>query len=123
MYKTDTGSYKLFEPVFFLPIATEKEELYNKIFESLSSSKTIKNPGIDTSKELLKSIKESSFKSLYKNSSSCMIGLKTDEILLIEPQIYSYEIRALIEDENRVEEINLNMGVDVVIEKIIDKLS
>lgn len=122
MYKTDTGSYKLLDPIFLLSSEISKEELMNNIFNSLSASKIIVNPNMDTSKELLKKLKESSYKELYKKSGSCMIGLKSDKTILIEPQLYSPEIRSLIVDESKVVEIELKTGNNEISEKIIELL-
>lgn len=71
------------DPVFIIPITSSNEKLGECIFSSLNSSGTIKDSELISSKELLKLIKESSFKSLYKNSTSCMISLDKERIELI----------------------------------------
>ena len=71
------------DPVFIIPITSSNEKLSKCIFNSLNSSGTIKESELITTKELLKLIKAPSFKSLYKNSTSCMIFLSKGKLELI----------------------------------------
>lgn len=84
MYRTDTWIYISNEPIFILPIDVAIEEFKNTIFKSLEASKEIPYPEESLSKEFLKSMKESSFMSLYKNSSNCNIYFE-DNIIEIQP--------------------------------------
>lgn len=68
------------DPVFIIPITSNNEKLGECIFSSLNSSRTIKDSELITSKELLKLIKESSFKSLYKNSNRCRVILNEGKL-------------------------------------------
>ena len=91
MYNTDTGSYKLGKPTFTLSIDEEREVLKNAITQSLAASKQIKLVPSDNS-ALLKDLKEKSFLSFYKTSTSCMVFINDTQVT-IEPQVFSKEIR------------------------------
>lgn len=100
MYNTDTGSYKLGKPTFTLSIDEEREVLKNAITQSLAASKQIKFVPSDNS-ALLKDLKEKSFLSFYKTSTSCMVFINDTQVT-IEPQVFSKEIRALETNEEQI---------------------
>jgi hypothetical protein len=103
MYLKDTGTYILKDPIFFLDLDVDAVKLGEIIFESLNKSRKITSSEDNfSSKELLKKLKESSFKKLYQNSTSCCIYLEKN-LITIEPQIC----------------INPNEGLEVVEEDII----
>ena len=100
MYNTDTGSYKLDKPIFTLSIDEDREVLKNAITQSLAASKQIKFVPSDNS-ALLKDLKEKSFLSFYKTSTSCMVFVNDTQVT-IEPQVFSKEIRALETNEEQI---------------------
>ena len=100
MYNTDTGSYKLDKPIFTLSIDEDREVLKNAITQSLAASKQIKFVPSDNS-ALLKDLKEKSFLSFYKTSTSCMVFVNDTQVT-IEPQFFSKEIRALETNEEQI---------------------
>ena len=100
MYNTDTGSYKLDKPIFTLSIDEDREVLKNAITQSLAASKQIKFVPSDNS-ALLKDLKEKSFRSFYKTSTSCMVFVNDTQVT-IEPQVFSKEIRALETNEEQM---------------------
>jgi len=100
MYNTDTGSYKLDKPIFTLSIDEDREVLKNAITQSLAASKQIKFVPSDNS-ALLKDLKEKSFLSFYKTSTSCMVFVNNTQVT-IEPQVFSKEIRALETNEEQI---------------------
>ncbi|RKW58963.1 MAG: hypothetical protein D8B52_07340 [Prevotella sp.] len=100
MYNTDTGSYKLDKPIFTLSIDEDREVLKNAITQSLAASKQIKFVPSDNS-ALLKDLKEKSFLSFYKTSTSCMVFVNDTQVT-IEPQVFSKEIRALETNEEQM---------------------
>ena len=100
MYNTDTGSYKLDKPIFTLSIDEDREVLKNAITQSLAASKQIKFVPSDNS-ALLKDLKEKSFLSFYKTSTSCMVSVNDTQVT-IEPQVFSKEIRALETNEEQM---------------------
>lgn len=100
MYNTDTGSYKLGKPTFSLSIDEDREVLKNAIIQSLAASKQIKFVPSDNS-ALLKDLKEKSFLSFYKTSTSCMVFVNDTQVT-IEPQVFSKEIRALETNEEQI---------------------
>ena len=85
VYQAASGLGIISEPVFFLALDTTAEELSKVIFEGLRQSRSIseseeeeiRNNG---HKKLLKALKEPSFKSLYKNSTSCNIVVENKEV-------------------------------------------
>ena len=87
MYNTDTGSYKLDKPIFTLSIDEDREVLKNAITQSLAASKQIKFVPSDNS-ALLKDLKEKSFLSFYKTSTSCMVFVNDTQVT-IKPQVFS----------------------------------
>ena len=100
MYNTDTGSYKLDKPIFTLSIDEDREVLKNAITQSLAASKQIEFIPSDNS-ALLKDLKEKSFLSFYKTSTSCMVFVNDTQVT-IEPQVFSKEIRALETNEEQI---------------------
>ena len=100
MYNTDTGSYKLDKPIFTISIDEDREVLKNAITQSLAASKQIKFVPSDNS-ALLKDLKEKSFLSFYKTSTSCMVFVNDTQVT-IEPQVFSKEIRALETNEEQM---------------------
>ena len=100
MYNTDTGSYKLDKPIFTLSIDEDREVLKNAITQSLAASKQIKFVPSDNS-ALLKDLKEKSFLSFYKTSTSCMVFINDTQVT-IEPQVFSKEIRTLETNEEQI---------------------
>lgn len=101
MYKTDSGSYKLMDPIYILPHDIEKEKLTLSILACLNSSKLIENPQINNSKELLQKLKETSFNKFYQKSKCCMLFVDDNEVV-IEPQKYSTKFRGLETARNEV---------------------
>ncbi len=100
MYNTDTGTYKLDKPIFILSIDEDREVLKNVITQSLAVSKQIEFIPSDNS-ALLKDLKEKSFLSFYKTSTSCMVFVNDTQVT-IEPQVFSKEIRALETNEEQI---------------------
>ena len=92
--KTNTGLFMEDEPIFIISISSPEQEICDKIFTSLKSSReNIKFP--ETKEEMrerqevhLKNIKEKSYLGLYKNSTSCSIRL-IGNIITITPYIFN----------------------------------
>ena len=88
------------QPIFTLSIDEDREVLKNAITQSLAASKQIKFVPSDNS-ALLKDLKEKSFLSFYKTSTSCMVFVNDTQVT-IEPQVFSKEIRALETNEEQM---------------------
>ena len=92
--KTNTGLFMEDEPIFIISISSLEQEISDKIFTSLKSSREgIKFPETkeemrEQQKEHLKNIKEKSYLGLYKNSTSCSIRL-IGNIITITPYIFN----------------------------------
>ncbi|MEC5171321.1 hypothetical protein [Chryseobacterium nepalense] len=80
MYSTATGTYISDTPIFIISISDDKEELGKRVAESLAASKFIRYPKENISKRVLKEMKESSFKNLYSNSTSCALFLDKEKL-------------------------------------------
>lgn len=113
MYKTDTGSYKLMEPIFILPNTIEKGKFTISVYDSLNSSKLIKNPESNNSKELLQKLKETSFNKFYQKSKCCMLFVENDKVV-IEPQIYSTKFKGLETIHDKVVILKTNLKSEVI---------
>ena len=106
MYRTESWTYLLSEPVFLLSLDITAEELSKVILEGLNRSRSISESEEDTirnnnKQSLLKQIKEKSYNDLYKNSTSCTIYVENQEIT-IEPNIYLGSREGLTTDMERV---------------------
>lgn len=122
MYHTDTGSYKLADPISILPSDSDVETIAKSLFSSLEASKEIINPNESRAKELLQKLGEKSYKSFYSKSKSCMLFLEGGKVVC-EPQFYSVRIDALEVDKENIREFELSKGelyIASEIKQIID---
>jgi hypothetical protein len=91
LYQLEAGRFTSNKPVFVIDVNVNLEDLYKYILESLSESKIVSYDEYYkktiSHKELLKEIKESSYKKLYENSTSCIIHFDNDMIEIIPYQI------------------------------------
>lgn len=118
MYRTESWTYLLSEPVFLLSLDITTEELSKVILEGLKHSRSISESEEDTirnnnKQSLLKKIKEKSYNDLYKNSTSCTIYVENQEIT-IEPNIYLGSREGLTTDTEKV------LRLDFIESKYID---
>lgn len=124
MYLTDTGSYVLRGPVHILDLNVSVEELREKIFDSLNASREIPHPENSFFKELIKKMKEPSFKSLYQNSTSCNLFLENN-ILTIEPNRCkdpNEGLEVVVEDIQKIEYYTYNeIEITKTIMEILDR--
>ena len=104
MYKTESWTYIVGEPIWLLPSTVELEELEKKVFESLSLSRSISKSEEDKiwlGNTVLKKIGETSFNKFYTKSASCNIYLDNGKIT-IEPNKYLGANKGLEPDEELV---------------------
>lgn len=125
MYRLESWSYIESKPINILPIKSSLEMVSKVVFESLESSRVIS----DTEEEdfwlgnqLLKELKEKSYDSLYKKSTSCMIFVKDNEFI-IEPQVYKGRGLGLEVDESRVLKLEANLDKLLLIEEALNLLT
>lgn len=128
MYRTESWTYLLGEPVFLLPLDITAGELAKVILEGLNHSRSISESEEDiirnnNKQSLLKQIKEKSYDNLYKNSTSCNIYAESQEIT-IEPNIYLGSREGLTTDMERVVKLEFLESKYIDIAKlVIDILS
>ena len=128
MYRTESWTYLLGEPVFLLPLDITAGELAKVILEGLNHSRSISESEEDiirnnNKQSLLKQIKEKSYDNLYKNSTSCNIYVESQEIT-IEPNIYLGSREGLTTDMERVVKLEFLESKYIDIAKlVIDILS
>ena len=102
LYKTDTGTYISNSPVYILPISSNIEEFGKLIKDSLTASNLIPYPKENFSTQLLKDLKESSFKKLYANSTSCGLFLNKEKLEIITYKCINPE-EGLDEDSEKIQ--------------------
>lgn len=111
MYRLESWSYIISEPIYILPDNIEKKELSSKIFNALESSCELSESEEDKyrlgNKELLKRMKESSFNKLYGSSKSCSVDLK-DNLVTVTPQKYLGKGAGLEEEVGQALKLNYN---------------
>jgi hypothetical protein len=109
LYKRESDSYIISDPIFIMPIDTKLEDLENKLFEALNTSRTLKESEEDKfySGNLLKKIKESSFNKFYAGSSSCYVSLEKG-IISITPQKYMGNNQGLEREDDKTYQVTLN---------------
>ena len=83
-YTTSTGLYRAGPPVFILDKNINNKELLDKIFECLQHSREVSEEEEEkilftTNKEMLRALKEKSFKKLYSQSKSISIDFDENE--------------------------------------------
>lgn len=104
MYRLESWSYIISEPIFILPINVEIKELALKVFEALEASCELSETEEDKyrlgNKLLLKEMKETSFDKLYSSSKSCSLVLD-EKLVTVIPQKYLGKGEGLEEDEER----------------------
>lgn len=125
LYKRESGSYIISDPIFIIPIDVKLEDLADKLFDSLNASRTLKESEEDEfySGNLLKKIKESSFNKFYATSFSCYVSLE-NRIINIVPQKYMGKNQGLEIDEGRACRVMLDNNNRLeVIKKIIQMLT
>lgn len=125
MYRTESWTYLLGEPVFLLPLDIIAEELARVILEGLNHSRSISETEEDiirnnNKQSLLKQIKEKSYDSLYKNSTSCNIYVENQEIT-IEPNILGSK-RGLVTDTERIVKLEFSESKYIDIAKLVMKV-
>jgi hypothetical protein len=113
MYKLDSGSYILSQPIFILDKTVEYEELSKYISLALDNSKELSEKEEDKyrigSKLLLKSLKETTFNKFYETSVSCGIYVENNNVT-IEPYEFKGKDQGLVEDEKRVMKLESNIS-------------
>lgn len=127
---SDIGLKIADDPIYVLPISCKLEEIKEKIFDSLDSSREeIYTPKKDEwdiwQKKILEKMQQKTFSILYKNSNSCNIiiddnTLKIQPLKLKDPKKPSAALYQVTEDE-LVLEYN-KMKKDEIIIKIIEVL-
>lgn len=119
MFRRESWAYLLSKPIFILPLETNIEELSEKIFGSLTSSRSISEDEEDNFDiNLLKEIKEKSYNQLYKNSASCDIFLK-ESIIEIIPLKYAGKNQGLDEIADQIKEISYSKEKELEITSLI----
>jgi len=89
---------------FIIPIGADEEDLSKIIFEALTKSRSVNFEDAPNPKELLVTLREKSFSSLYKNSTSCSIYLQENKVSIV-PKNYSNKSNSLVHDNDRKVEI------------------
>lgn len=110
MYRLESWSYLLSEPIFILPENINKKILTEKIFYALDSSREISQSEENNyrlGKDLLRKLKETSFDKLYNTSVSCSVFLNNN-ILTVTPHIYLGKGSGLGEVTQSALKINYN---------------
>ncbi|MBP2833462.1 hypothetical protein J8281_14800 [Aquimarina sp. U1-2] len=120
---TDIGLRLSTEPIFILPLDCKIEDLLESIFKSLAGTKENVIAPLEKEeykkyvKKMISLLKEKSFDSLDKNSSSCNIS-QENERLVITPYTYTVKGGSTLIEEEKVE-FNL---VDHIKEEIVLKV-
>lgn len=102
-YELESGSYISSNPIFILSLDTDTEEIANRIFEALDSSRLLSESEEDDfwlGNKLLKEIKESSFDKFYQSSTSCRIS-KQKDFVIIAPRKYLGRSKGLFTEEKQ----------------------
>jgi hypothetical protein len=128
--KSDTGLYLADDPVYLLPVVCDVLELQNAIVDSLlKSRRNMPTPKRDEwaawQKDLLKKMKQRSFTGLYKSSSSCLVEMNGNA-LIIYPEKLSQASRPsqglVLVEEGRVEIQDWENNKDKLTARIIEIL-
>ncbi len=101
---SDTGVFLASLNCFIIPIGADEEDLSKIIFEALTKSRSVNFEDAPNPKELLVTLREKSFSSLYKNSTSCSIYLQENKVSIV-PKNYSNKSNSLVHDNDRKVEI------------------
>lgn len=124
---SDTGLFLADVPTFILPITISKDELSNKIFSSLNSSRCnvpFPNSKVEMQefqKKHLKDLKEKSFKSLYKNSINCSIRLENNILEITPSRFEKYYLEPVSEKSVKIEYNNNELEITKIIIDILNK--
>ncbi|MFK8298991.1 hypothetical protein ACI76O_11760 [Capnocytophaga cynodegmi] len=127
MSESDIGAYIADGEIFISPVLDNIENLKLKIFQALNNSRLgVKTPEPEQwsiwQKEHLKSLKEKSFKHLYKNCTHCNIELK-NKSLTIYPLKETYPKGLELVEEGIIEmEYSPEKELEIT-EKIIEVLN
>ena len=126
LYLREHSAYMLSEPIFILPIDSNKNEIANKVFEALEASRVIKEFEEDDfwlGNKLLKLLKEKSFDKLYFSCTSCSIRLKDDSIEIM-PYKYAGYKQGMTEVQEDVIVLPYKIeDKNLIIEKVIEVLN
>lgn len=126
MYRLESGSYILSNPIFIIPLEANDKELSVKIFEAIKNSRLIyesEEDDIWLGTQLLKELKEKSYNDLYKNSGSCTIYLEKG-LLEIEPNKYLGKNEGLEAIQEKKSKFDYVEGDELkVTEKVIELLN
>ena len=121
LYKADTGTYISNSPVYILPISCNIEEVGKLIRDSLKTSNLIPYPKENFSTQLLKDLKEPSFKKLYANSTSCGLFLDKEKLEIIPYKCINPE-EGLDEDSERIQCFDYNELNEIDLGEIVSKV-
>jgi len=125
--KTNTGLFISDNPIYILPVDIDLDLFKEHIFSALNSSRqNVKMPPTHEDiklwqRQLLKSMREKSFSSFYKNSTNCDIIWNLDDFI-ISPGKYSQEYRGLVTVEEDVIELKFSQTTELEITKKVIKI-
>jgi hypothetical protein len=126
MYRLDSGSYILSQPIFILNREIGNEELSKYISSALEESKQLSEKEEEKyrigSKLLLKNLKESSFNKLYENSKSCAVYVEENRIC-IEPYDFKDKVSGLIVNNENIIELKSDISYLDLTKNIIEILN
>lgn len=122
LYKRETGSYIISNPITILLNDIDTESLCKSIFQSLEASRLISEKEENLFYiNLLKELKEKSYNNLYKNSISCSIYLEKN-IIEIEPNRYLGKNEGLEAVPEKIFKMNYVKGEELKVAKKVNEL-
>ena len=125
MYRLESWSYIISEPIYILPKEVEVKELSSKIFDALQSSKQLLESEEEQyrlgNKLFLQTIKESSLNKFYEASKSCGV-YKNGNKICIEPYKFDGKDQGISVIKDRILELDSTTESIEVTKIIIDIL-
>lgn len=121
MYRLESGIYIISNPIYLLPKNSTLDVLFNKVIESLDESRELKieeEKSFRLGRNLLKFLKEKSFKNLYQNSIVYSIYLDENH-LSIESYIYDNKSIGLLVNEGKDFIINGKEDIRYIIQELV----
>lgn len=124
-YRLESWAYIESNPITILPIEASFEQIKNAIFLSINSSKKLSEKEEDfyrlETKEFLKSLRETSYKKFYNNSTSCSIYIENNIVEIIPNRLKDYYLVEVKEDIQKIEYNNNKIEITKIVLDILEK--
>lgn len=125
MYRLESWAYIESNPIVILPIESNFEQIKNAIFSSIDSSRELSSKEEDfyrlETKELLKSLQETSYKRFYKNSTSCSIYIKNNIVEIVPNKLKDYYLVEVTDDIQNIEYDNNELEITRIVLDVLKK--